>query len=301
MPTRITPSRAAFATVCVTALGLAACTAQDEPPVEEEETFSLPDAHLVSLGDSYAAMGGRESPRSGPDYCYRTIDNYPSLVGERAAVFEDVTCQGAVTDDLLLPRSTPDGELQPQLDALGPEVDAVTLTIGGNDIGFGGITDCVLANVVGQDESDCRGSLENEVRQELDQLPAKLDEVYAQIDQRTDGAVVITTGYLPLISMDAVSDEALGEACAAVDFMSVTDQQWAAVLIAQLNELVEEAAERNGAEFVLPEDADSHTACAQPDQRWADVLGIQTDAYPLHPTSLGQQAMADAVTSAIEN
>lgn len=301
MPTRITPPRAAFLTVCVTVLGLAACTAQDDPPVEEEETFSLPDAHLTSLGDSYAAMGGRESPRSGPDYCYRTIDNYPSLVGERVAVFEDATCQGAVTDDLLLPRSTPDGELPPQVDALGPEVDAVTLTIGGNDIGFGGITDCVLTNVVGQEESDCRGSLENEVTQELDQLPAKLDEVYRQINERTGGAVVVTTGYLPLISPDRVADDAPGETCAAVDFMSAADQRWAADLITQLNDLVEEAAQRNGAEFVLPEDSDNHTACAEPDQRWVDLLGVQTDAYPLHPTSLGQQAMADAVTSAMEN
>ncbi|WP_027020851.1 SGNH/GDSL hydrolase family protein [Corynebacterium sputi] len=285
--------------VLVPLLVAAGCgTAEDIPPQPEapDDTISLPDAHLTSLGDSYASMGGRDSPRSGPDYCYRTIDNYPALVGERAAVFEDVSCQGAVTDDLLQPRSTPDGELPSQLEALTPEVDIVTLTIGGNDIGFGRLADCVLLSTGSEGQSDCRGLLESEVAQEMDALPAQLDEIYEQIGQRTDGAEVFATGYMPLVASVPESDEV----CVGMEVISDADQEWTVGLIAELNHVVEAAAERNGAEFVMPEGADNHTSCAEPEQRWVDLLGVQTDAYPLHPTSLGQQAMADALTSSME-
>ena len=50
---------------------------------------------------------------------------------------------------------------------------------------------------------------------------------------------------------------------------------------------------------VLPADAAAHSACAEPGERWADIIGTETDAYPMHPTPVGQRAMADAVVDQI--
>ena len=56
--------------------------------------------------------------------------------------FADVTCTGAETSDLSqsVPNQLPGPPPRPQLDALGPGTDLVTVGIGGNDFGlFGSI------------------------------------------------------------------------------------------------------------------------------------------------------------------
>lgn len=55
-------------------------------------------------------------------------------------------------------------------------------------------------------------------------------------------------------------------------------------------------AERAGAQYVLPAGVEEHTGCAPVDKRWVDFFDSETDAYPMHPTPLGQEAMAEAVT-----
>ncbi len=49
-----------------------------------------------------------------------------------------------MTDDLLQPRETQDGGTLPtQLNAVDAETTLVTLSIGGNDLGFGDVAGCV--------------------------------------------------------------------------------------------------------------------------------------------------------------
>ena len=107
--------------------------------------------HYVALGDSYAAMGsvlpGRWS--GGPPQCIRTADSYPSVLAEslRPTEFVDATCAGAVTGHLWGPR---DGIVPPQFDALRSDTDLVTLSIGGNDVGFAEVVaTCVLPAPLG--------------------------------------------------------------------------------------------------------------------------------------------------------
>lgn len=255
---------------------LASCTSEPAPtPEPEPRTYTY-----VALGDSFAAMGSRSAPTSGPTECFRSADNYPALVlaDARVTAGTDASCSSAVTADI-------DG----QATALTPDTTLVTLSIGGNDIRFGDIAGCMRLAMNGQVPS-CATALGTSVRERLDALPADLNRVYELIAERSPEARIITTGYLPLL--------AAGQ-CPELSQVTASDRDWAVTLSGEINDVVRAAAERHGAEFVLPGGVEKHTTCAKPAQRWADVTGLQTDAYPMHPTPAGQEAMAAAVIDQI--
>jgi len=94
-------------------------------------------ARYVALGSSFAAgLGlGPRAPRS-PCLCMRSRNGYPQLLA-RLAGYElvDRTCSGATAAQVLR-----GGQFfqASQLDAITPETELVTLTAGGNDIGYVG-------------------------------------------------------------------------------------------------------------------------------------------------------------------
>jgi hypothetical protein len=94
----------------------------------------------VALGDSYAA--GPVIPVQLPPFgCLKSSNNYGHLVQLqlRFAEFRDPTCSGAETDDMTAPQGVTPGPNPPQFNSLTEGTTAVTLTIGGNDIGFSSI------------------------------------------------------------------------------------------------------------------------------------------------------------------
>lgn len=264
--------------VLTTAALLTACGAAPEPAVPEPAAPE-PVTRYVALGDSYAAMGGRSAPTSGPEHCLRSADNYPALVLADPLILtgEDASCSSAVTADI-----------PAQATALTPDTDLVTLSIGGNDIRFGDIAGC-FHRALSQDV-DCPALLDAPVHDLLSLLPTELDGVYDLIAERSPGARVIATGYLPLLTE--------GE-CPELAAVPKEHRAWALGVTSEINTVVREAAERHGSEFVLPAGAESHSVCAEPAQRWTDVTGELTDAYPMHPTPAGQRAMAKAVLSVL--
>ena len=258
---------------------LAACTAPGPAPEAEPGPEPVTYDHYVALGDSFAAMGSRSATTTGPFECFRSVDNYPSLVlaDDRVTAGEDVTCSSAVTADI-----------PGQAAALTPDTDLVTLSIGGNDIRFGEIAACFRRALT--EPLDCPTLLDAPVSEQLSTVPGKLDEIHTLIAETSPDARVIVTGYLPLV--------AAGD-CPQLATIPEEHRAWAVSLTDRINDVVREAAERHGAEFVLPADAAAHSACAEPGERWADIIGTETDAYPMHPTPVGQRAMADAVVDQI--
>ena len=92
-------------------------------------------ARYVALGSSYASGPGLgiPVPLAAPD-ARRTDANYPHILASALELaLTDVTSSGAVTDDILYRRQY--GQ-PPQADSLTPDTDLVTITIGGNDIGY---------------------------------------------------------------------------------------------------------------------------------------------------------------------
>lgn len=237
-----------------------------------------PASHYVALGDSYAALGSADAET---DECRRAPDNYPSLVRNATELSDgsDASCSGAVTAEVL----------DDQVEALSEDVDLVTLSIGGNDIGFPEIGGCFEGILTGTVSYECLYELEAMVDERIQDLPGQLDAVYAEIDERSPDAEIITTGYMPLMS---TADE-----CGYLSIIPGEFRQWAVDLTDDLNRLVREAAERHEAHYVIPEGAYDHTVCAPPEERWTDLLGNETNAHSMHPTPLGQQVMADTVVA----
>lgn len=247
----------------------------------------------VALGDSYAAYGSVTAPTTGPEPCRRANDNYPSGVLSQPNIQgTDASCGGAVTDNVLRPWDRGGGVVIPaQADSLNAGTDLVTLSIGGNDINFGAIASCFFEVAQDPNATPCKGRLEDDINQRYAALPAKLDAVHSEIDRRSPNAQVIVTGYYILVTDSG--------ACSEAGAMSLTDRAWMVDLTDRLNVLMSDAASRHGAKFVLPANADQHTACADSAQRWVDGSGRLTNSHSMHPTALGQKVMADAVVGAI--
>lgn len=119
------------AAICgLVALALAGCA----------QTGARPGAMRLAAGDRYVAMGssftagpGVTTPADDVRRCARSVDNYPQQLARlRGLNLTDVSCSGAKTAHVLGPWD----ELAPQLDAVTADTKLVTMTIGGNDVGY---------------------------------------------------------------------------------------------------------------------------------------------------------------------
>ena len=95
------------------------------------------NAPYVALGSSFAAglgLGARET--GSPFVCQRSINGYPKQIARITGLsLTDMSCSAATTKHVLHGGQV---FLGPQIDALGPDTQLVTLTIGGNDIDYVG-------------------------------------------------------------------------------------------------------------------------------------------------------------------
>ncbi|WP_217555535.1 SGNH/GDSL hydrolase family protein [Streptomyces sp. GbtcB6] len=270
-----------------------------------------PKGPYAALGDSYTA-GPRIPGRHGrPAGCERSDRNYPALVaarlGLRAAEFRDVSCSGAVMDDLSGPQSTDDGVNPAQLSAVNRATRLVTLGIGGNDIGFGAlITTCVKSGVAyrleqrivggAADGAPCRARYvadgTDEVEGRIRTAGARLSDVLDDVRRRAPAARVYVVGYPAILPAAGTDCAALGLAPGDVSYLRAKERR--------LNAVLRERARAAGAGYV-----DTYTpstgrgACADPGVRWIEPLVPAAPAAPVHPNERGERGMADAVLRAL--
>ncbi|MFH8369681.1 SGNH/GDSL hydrolase family protein [Streptomyces sp. NPDC018031] len=144
----------------------------------------------VALGDSYSSGNGTFAPDANL-FCYRSTRAYPELVA-RARPDTRLTfaaCQGATTDDIV----------ETQRTSLSPDTDYVSLTIGGNDIGFAGL----IASCLSGTDAACATAIEEADRKVDRELPAKLDRAYAAVSAGAPNArAVVVLGYARFFGPD---------------------------------------------------------------------------------------------------
>ena len=154
---------------------------------------------FTALGDSYAA--GPLIPLPLPPFgCLKSSNNYGSIAQRtlRFAEYRDATCSGAETEDMTAVQDvSPNPDPAPQFNALSAENGLVTVTIGGNDIGFSSIAeDCVSLNPFG---SPCRDQYVqggvDEVSRRIAETAPKVDAVLDGIRARSPGARVLVVNY----------------------------------------------------------------------------------------------------------
>ncbi|AIR97531.1 SGNH/GDSL hydrolase family protein [Streptomyces glaucescens] len=137
----------------------------------------------VALGDSYSSGLGAGSYISSSGDCKRSTKAYPQLwaAANAPSSFHFTACAGARTDDV---RNN-------QLAPLGTGTGLVSISVGGNDAGFGD----VMTTCVTQSDSTCISRI-NTARAYVDStLPGKLDAVYSAIRAKAPSAHVVVLGY----------------------------------------------------------------------------------------------------------
>ncbi|CAM5438082.1 lipase 1 [Streptomyces badius] len=137
----------------------------------------------VALGDSYSSGVGAGSYISDSGDCRRSTAAYPYLwqAANSPASFDFVACSGATTSSVA----------SSQLGVLSASTSLVSVTAGGNDVGFADVMqDCVLGS-----EATCLSSVDAAVGQMNNTLPGSLDSLYDNIRARAPQAQVVVLGY----------------------------------------------------------------------------------------------------------
>ncbi len=279
------------AVAAVAALGLAVAAPADAGPLY---------ASYVALGDSYASGPLIPHPTGAPAGCLRSTGNYPEVTARALGVpaLSDVSCSGASTADLAAAQHVPLGTNAPQLSALRADTALVTLTIGGNDIGFLQIVErCATLSPTKPLGHACRDSY---TTGGTDQLAARVaaaapavDAGLSAITARAPHARVALVGY-PSILPDA------GPGCFPVLPLSPGDVAYLRSTEKALNAMLAGRAAAAGATFVdTYAPTVGHDACQPKGVKWVEGFVPTSVAAPIHPNALGEQAMAQAVVAAV--
>ncbi|MDT7784872.1 MAG: hypothetical protein QOF58_3291 [Pseudonocardiales bacterium] len=259
--------------------------------VASTTTAQADTLEYVALGDSAAA--GPLIPNQDPAlWCLRSDRNYPQVAASTlGANLTDVTCSGAVTDDLAGQRF---GVLAPQLDALKPSTDLVSVTIGANDVGLfqtalscvnflpepAGISCYDRYNAGGQDQ------LAAEVAKWAPEFGAALDAV----KKRSPNAKLLVTGYGTYLRPGG---------CYPTQPVWGRDGDYLQSVMNRISATARAEAAKRGAAFVdFAAVTVGHDICAAPADRYLEGLVPTTIAAPLHPNAAGMKAFAAAIVKA---
>ena len=278
-----------------------------------------PYARYVALGDSFSSGEGVSPFEAGTDTgansCHRSPQAYPRLLkndfnlGLGSMAF--VACSGATTQSVLYGGSAEGawGE-PPQIDALSLDTEVVTITIGGNDVGFKNFaTACTIGSCdfATTAYSDIHGKIVND-------LPGELADVYQAIDSATSStADIYVVGYPQIAPAEMPTGP--NSACYPLNGGTdnpdpeLNDGATAHAVVSELNSVIEDAvANMNSTKFhfVNPNLSGSpfigHDWCQQ--DRYFVQIGVpippSNTEYSFHPNVDGQEAYKTVVGDEID-
>jgi lysophospholipase L1-like esterase len=141
---------------------------------------SAASVNYVALGDSYSSGVGTGNYLND---CDQSTAAYPELyvASHSVSSFSFEACTGATAPDIE----------SGQLGALNSGTTLVSLTDGGNDVGFSDVMEtCVL-----ESDSSCQSAIAAAVSKAQTQLPGILDTLYTDIRNDAPSAHVVVIGY----------------------------------------------------------------------------------------------------------
>ncbi len=245
-------------------------------------------ANYVALGDSYAA--GPVIPNQiAPLGCLKSDHNYAHLVAPTIGLtLRDATCSGATTTDMTSPQETELGTNPPQFDSLDAETTRVSLTIGGNDIGFSEIAlSCITVNPFStpcKDKYDSGGK--DQIAERIAATAPKVAAVLQGIHSRSPSAKVFVVNYA------AIFPET-GFGCWPQMPIGFGDVPYLRSKEKELNAMLATQAAANGATLVNWYNASiGHDACKGSSTRWVEPVVPTNPAAPIHPNLAGMTGAA---------
>lgn len=266
-------------------------------------------ARYVAMGSSFASGPGVTQLADDRDpRCTRSNDNYARQVARRLKLdLFDVSCGGATTQHVLNGWD----ELPPQIDVLTADTQLVTVTIGGNDIGYIGQ---LFAGSCGTDAASsdaskaacagfrARASSATSASQPVVSDEAKwsaaeagLTAIAAEVTRRSPRARLVFVEYLTVVPN--------GKSCGTIP-VSAEAAQKGRDTARRLSRLTRKVALRSGAEFLpVASLSQGHDACAKTPWVTGFVPAVPASGKPFvpyHPNLDGMTAVADALVAKLK-
>jgi lysophospholipase L1-like esterase len=251
-------------------------------------------SRYAALGSSMAAGPGiRPSADGAPFRAGRSARNYAHLVAERLGLdLVDVTYSGATTANVL---TESQNGVPPQADALSGSEELVTVTIGGNDVGYVPLLMAAglprLVRSVPLLGRRLREMLDPTARDRaLVEVAESLKEVGRTLRQRSPRAKVLFVDYLTLLPPSGTAAPPLSDVHVALG-RRVADT---------LERLTGEAAADTGCQWVRVAEASRQHHAWSPEP-WTTKFGwpLPGRPAPLHPNAEGMRAVADLVVGMV--
>ncbi len=286
-------------------------------------------AEYVGLGDSYASGLGSFSylpGTTGKNGCYRATNGYiEDIATEFKLSLGFAACSGATIGNLWEGKDA-------QLKQVGPATTAVTLSIGGNDVGFSSVLQSCIGGLVAKGGKGCAsrdaaaaetalGWLRNGREPGKYELPGghassknkqrlpSLQELYDAILQQAPSAELVVVGY-PLLfetGEPQISDCQVGTA-GGLDKLTIaaSDVEWIDHETDALDEVIEQAVHAAQAStgrniiFADPRAAFTSHGLCDAETAYINALlfeGIIPSPKPesFHPTTEGQEVLRDVI------
>lgn len=269
----------------------------------------------AELGDSFSSGEGNRDPvthlflanvfaddgmlhNSDVDGCNRSLISDSNMISVQlygGDTSRFVACSGATISQVMNPNHTEPS----QLSALDSSTDLVTISVGGDDIGFADVAlTCIIG--LGAQGYGCEFIAQRAVNAAMARIAdetapgATLDNIYRAIRARAPHARILVVGYPNLLPAFAPVG------CPLVHLLP-DEVLWLNSVEQQLNGIIELEAVRSGAEFVEGSTSvfTNHELCTIDTY----VNGLEQKALnqqPLHPNSEGQAAMATAIRAQID-
>lgn len=264
-------------------------------PLKPADSGHSEVGHYVGLGDSFASGPFVQPQRLDPLGCLRSARNYAGLIAQQldVAEFTDMSCGMATTEHMTTAQPVPLGSNRPQFDALRPDTDLVTVTIGGNDMGFTDIVmtcgELSMTDPLGNPcERHATADGSDRYHERIRETEPKVAAVLQGIQQRAPDATVVLVSYLRILPPEG--------GCWPVVPISRGDVPYLDGVQQELNTMLARQAQAQGTMFVdAYEPSLGRDTCQPPGVRWVEGMVPTSVAWPVHPNAEGMRAVADFI------
>jgi lysophospholipase L1-like esterase len=248
------------------------------------------DPQYVALGSSYAAgLGLGDQALGSPFACQRSVNGYPQQLARATGLsLVDMTCSGSTAEHVLNGGQFFQG---PQLDAVTPSTQLVTLTSGGNDISY--IGDLVAmgyhnrGGVIGKVVGLLMPAPHLLSERNIAKVEADIRSVIIRIRERAPSAQIVIATYVAVLPEQGTCPT-----------LNLTEEQVALMrpVADQLANATRAAALAGGAKLVdMATIGKGHDACSR--EPWTNGLSPEHGAA-FHPTQAGARATAMEIAKA---
>ncbi|WFE29103.1 SGNH/GDSL hydrolase family protein [Solwaraspora sp. WMMD791] len=219
-------------------------------------TSAADDRQYVALGDSYSSGVGAPPYHDGD--CKQSTHSYAAqyAAAHPAMSFGFAACSGATTDDVIAH----------QLGFLGPDTKLVTITVGGDNLGF---TSTLETCIEALHDSTCKAAIDKALAYVATTLPGKLKQVYGDILAAAPNAKLVVLGYAQLFAPSFCLEAPL----------DATRRGWINDAAVQLNKAIEAIAKTYGVFAPVDDLFTSHRVCSE--TPWLNGVTKLKDAF--HP------------------